>query len=104
MDMRSSWLQEDQESGWVDQNVVVFSDGGVQNDQEAAAAWSVGLIFGLHSSEMEFHLIAARGIFINYPISSFLAEAIALDGALSYFKSAINGFRKSRAAPTDDLK
>ena len=86
MDSRESWLQEVPDSGWQSQNVVIFSDGGVRSVTVAAAAWSMGYIRQIESGDFHFTLIAARGIFINFPVSSFLAEAMASADAAEYLR------------------
>ena len=79
MDMRKSCLQEDCECGWTCQNIVIFSDGGVRSESVAASARYMSFATSLGTQNTEIHFIAARGIFIEYPVSSFVAETIALE-------------------------
>ena len=50
----------------------------MRSDTKAAAAWSNGFVIGAGTDKTNVVLVAARGIYIDYPVSSFLAEAIAL--------------------------
>ena len=60
-------------------NIVVFSDGGTR-ETCSASAWLITAV--LHNRGVEtYSPVVAAGIYFDDPISSFLAEAIALERA-----------------------
>ena len=74
-DVKGEWREVRDYSAERARNVVVFSDGGTRADC-SASAWALCVVIG-----QTLHPVIAAGIFFQVPISSFAAEAIALENA-----------------------
>ena len=79
-DVKGEWREVRDYSAERARNVVVFSDGGTRADC-SASAWALCVVIG-----QTLHPVIAAGIFFQVPISSFAAEAIALDNATREFR------------------
>ena len=89
MDCQSTWTRH---LDWPfdgiafdDCNYIAHSDGGTRKDQCSAAAWIIEAVLN-RDSHAETKPIAMAGIYISTPVSSFLAESIALDECTSFLK------------------
>ena len=69
-------------------NWIVKTDGGVREEDCAAAAWILGL-WGLHGGSPLFEPWKIQGTFLDPGVSVFAAEAIALDEATQEVDSLI---------------
>ena len=69
-------------------SVIFHSDGGTRGSKCSAAAWIMEAIVTREDKQYTFP-VAARGIYLPDPVSSFLAEALALDDAISYFSKSV---------------
>ena len=87
MEVKRSWYQrfqpQVQDLDLRHANILVHSDGGARARQCSAAAWYVEARVEKDGSVTTFPLVMA-GTFIEQPISSFKAEAIALDEAVDF--------------------
>ena len=86
-----------------DANLVCHSDGGTRAGSCSAAAWILEAI-GSRSGFTHTHTfpIPSRGIFLEWPVSSFTAYAIALDGAVAHVSRLVYGRAgQSKRARTD---
>ena len=94
MDTRSSWMTEVPPAipdfTILDANIVCHSDGGTRAGSCSAAAWILEAIVSRDGFTHTF-TIASRGIFLDSPVSSFTAEAIALDDAVAYVSRMVSG-------------
>ena len=86
MDRRESWNYTCDGDTPIGANLVCHSDGGRRDESCAGAAWFVETLRDAHGMESCTPL-AMRGIFISSSVSSFVAESIALDDAISYICS-----------------
>ena len=59
-------------------NLVIHSDGGTRHGRCSAAAWVVEAVLVVHGVWIS-ELIAMGGTYFDSPISSFCAEALALE-------------------------
>ena len=81
MDKRTSWSRRYRTTLPVESsNIIVQSDGGLREDDCAAAAWIVG-VWGEAGGEFVFEPLVAHGTYLQLPCTVFKAEAIALDEA-----------------------
>ena len=81
MDRRSTWCKRfDTTLDMTKCNVVVQTDGGMREDDCAAAAWIIGL-WGSVDGKDVFEPYIIHGTFLELPCTVFGAEAIALDEA-----------------------
>lgn len=77
--MQGSWREERQVNCRRGDNVVIFSDGGTRSTC-SASAW-VLCVFLDRNGEKKLIPVVAGGLYFEKPISSFTAEAIALEHA-----------------------
>ena len=75
-------------------NYLCHSDGGTRVNSCSAAGWFIEAIVVRGDYRHTFP-IAMRGIYLQDPVSSFLAEAIALEDAISFLKHHVQTFRGS---------
>ena len=79
MDRRTSWQQTYTTTLTPAQsNIIVQTDGGLREDDCAAASWIVGL---WRSDAQTFEPYEAGGVFLSTSCTVFMAEAIAIDEA-----------------------
>ena len=78
--LKCDWRKERQISRLLGSNVVVFSDGGTRPTC-SASAWVLSV---LHEGKLV--PAVAGGLYFAQPISSFTAEAIALEQATDELK------------------
>ena len=99
MDLGEDWLEELQPASrqmslW-SANLTCHSDGGTRQGSCSAAAWILEAHV-LEDGVPQVRPVARGGKYISMPVSSFLAEAIALDEATSYMYSFINTSSQNR--------
>ena len=81
MDRRTTWRKQfDTTLDAMKSNIVVQTDGGLREDDCAAAAWIIGL-WGTVDGKDVFEPFIIHGTFLELPCTAFGAEAIALDEA-----------------------
>ena len=70
-------------------NILLFSDGGFWEDEGLASAAWVAYVLGGHWGDDDgvVHLLATEGVFIESNATSFLAEMMAAESALSFMHS-----------------
>ena len=71
-----------------DCNVVVHSDGGTRAGSCSATGWVVEVGSPINGV-WQYSILAISGTFISTPISSFLAEALALEEATLFVKKLV---------------
>ena len=59
-------------------NMIVQTDGGLREDECAAASWIIGL---WHADTQTYEPYEAGGVFLRTSCTVFMAEAIAIDEA-----------------------
>ena len=81
MDRKGTWRSEKpiDRCRYREHNILVFSDGGTRPGC-SASAWTLG-VMSRKDNELCYTPIIAAGIFFESPVSSFMAEAIALENA-----------------------
>ena len=87
MDRREDWHQDllipsTRHETWKT-NLLCHSDGGTREGSCSAAAWIIEAV-GVEGHFLRRYPLAMRGIFMLDPISSFTAESIALEDALTH--------------------
>ena len=82
---KASWREEREHVRESGDNVVAFSDGVSRNDC-SASAW-VLCVWATRGGKRKLIPVIAAGIFFPAPISSFAAEAVALEEATKELKS-----------------
>ena len=82
MDEQTSWFQRGPlpEAGLANSNLIVHMDGGTRAGKCSAAAWCIEAVAHYGSYITTVPVILA-GTYIQDPISSFTAEALALEEA-----------------------
>ena len=65
-------------------NYICHSDGGTRAESCSATGWILEAVARRGDSIIIFP-VAMKGIYIENPISSFLAETIALEDAVTFF-------------------
>ena len=72
-------------------NYICHSDGGTRAGSCSAAGWVIEAVVTRDSQTVLFPVLM-KGIYIKDPISSFLAEAIALEDVVSSMASHLGRF------------
>ena len=86
MDRRCTWEQRFQATREIQSaNVIVQTDGGLRENDIAAAAW----IIGLWSEDGQYEPLVAHGTLLEAEIGVFAAEAIALHEATAMVQQLI---------------
>ena len=92
METGESWLKEIEpvvcDFSPDEANFICHSDGGTRKGSCSAAAWVLEASVFKDNHRHSFPL-AFRGIFFSTPVSSFTAETVALDDAVSYVSQKI---------------
>ena len=94
MDRKTSWQQVFEpplaDFTPLEANFICHSDGGTRAASCSAAGWFLEAV--VIRGELRYTFpVAMHGQFFNEPISSFLAEAIAVDEAIAYFPKLVSG-------------
>ena len=90
MDRKCSWSHEYPISLKIDaSNILVQTDGGVREEECAAASWMVGL---WDMASQQYEPLLAGGTYLTEPVSVFMAEAIALDEATVQVKQILRQY------------
>ena len=93
MNAEKSWNQRfEPPGGWLDAksvNFLIHTDGGTRADRCSAAAWHIEIHACVNGASVIFPLCMA-GRFFTSPISSFTAEAIALEDALNFLHGLVH--------------
>ena len=94
MDCQEDWFEdlrpEGQQINLWSSNFVCHSDGGTRQGSCSAAAWIVERVV-LEDGRQVVQPFARGGTYLKTPVSSFLAEAVALDEGMSYLHRIIEG-------------
>ena len=100
MDIRKSWFQRGRISAedFANANILVHTDGGTRAGTCSAAAWCVEAVVRKGGCEVTIPVLLA-GTFITDPISSFTAEAIALEEAVE----AVRALTKATSHQPSDV-
>ena len=72
-----------------DCRLVIHSDGGTRARNCSASAWVAEILVDSPSG-IQTHRLASGGTYINNPISSFLAEAMALEESTLFICKLLN--------------
>ena len=72
-------------------NILVFSDGGAWAEARVGASAWVAYVLGGHwgSGDRDVHLLAAEGLYLDFPVTAFHTELIAAESALSFVSKLI---------------
>ena len=88
MERQADWFQECraaiQNAKVCEANFICHSDGGTRGEDCSSARWFLEAVVVRDGLRYTFP-VALHGQYFEEPISSFLAEAIALDEAVEYF-------------------
>lgn len=90
------------ELDWQTTDFICHSDGGMRGESCSAAAWYLEAVVTENGASSTFPL-AMRGQFLKDPVSSFLAEAIALEDGMAYLSQLLsnntgNSAKRARVA------
>jgi len=92
MDARRSWHQicpiPRSNLSLIEANFIIHFDGGTRGDDCSAAAWVIEARVHHEHQLLEFP-IAYCGKFMSPPVSSFVAEAIALESCTEIFAKLV---------------
>ena len=69
-------------------NFVAHSDGGTRAGTCSAAPWFIEVVVSRGDVEMRFPVLMG-GVFISDPVSSFLAEVLALEEAIKAIRRLV---------------
>ena len=101
MDTKRSWHQKfiDGSQGWEadEVNLVVYSDGGTRANSCSAGAWYIEAHFEKRGKPTVMP-VAMAGTFLETPVSSFTAEIIGLDEAVSFVSAFTSMFGNDMAS------
>lgn len=78
--VKGPWREERQTTAHPSSNVVIFSDGGARTNF-SARTWVVSVLVDADGVQKLVPMVDA-GLYFQEPISSFAAEAIALEQAM----------------------
>jgi hypothetical protein len=70
-------------------NFICHSDGGTRGESCSAIGWIIEVVVVRGNREYNFPY-ALAGRFLKEPVSSFLAEAMALDEAITFISKIVN--------------
>ena len=65
-------------------NYICHSDGGTRAENCSAAAWYLEAVVTTDKAGAITFPVAMRGLFLENPVSPFMAEALALEDGLAY--------------------
>ena len=92
MDIKRSWYQRFQppfeDYDIFRSNLLVHTDGGTRAGECSASAWYVEACIVQSGRELKFPL-AMSGTYLEAPVSSFTAEAIALDESIEFVRKLL---------------
>ena len=92
MDVKTDWQKTyhppiDDYNTW-DTNFICHSDGGTRGESCSAIGWLIEAIV-VRGELRHVFVVAMAGKFLSSPVSSFLAETMALDDAISFLTHLI---------------
>ena len=68
----------------------IHSDGGLRHGSHAAASWTLyGWIYNPENGKWSSELWASMGTLISSNVSSFVAEALALESAFDFMNGIL---------------
>ena len=103
MELGQSWLKEVPPAipdfSPCEANFICHSDGGTRTHSCSASGWVLEAIVTRAGYKCTFP-VAFRGVYFQQPVSSFTAEAVALDDAIQYLSRVCSNQLSAKRART----